>query len=90
MERAASNLSKAFTSCLTDRFDLSCYMCRSNISQTFRLSPPDQSRKWGVYYVVGLILKTYFKVRYPSSSWYFLHPLPVETNSIVEEYPPCP
>jgi COP9 signalosome complex subunit 12 len=70
MERAASNLSKAFTSCLTDRFDSTCYMCRS-ISQTFRLSPSDQSRKWGVYYVVGLILKTYFKVRYLLNSVYF-------------------
>ncbi|KAF9266195.1 hypothetical protein L218DRAFT_978700 [Marasmius fiardii PR-910] len=28
-----------------------------------RISPPDQSRKWGVYYVVGLVLKCYFRVR---------------------------
>ncbi|KAK1222227.1 COP9 signalosome (CSN) subunit [Marasmius sp. AFHP31] len=28
-----------------------------------RMSPPDQSRKWGVYYAVGLILKCYFRVR---------------------------
>lgn len=26
-----------------------------------RISPPDQSRKWGVYYVVGLVLKCYFR-----------------------------
>ncbi|KAF8961117.1 hypothetical protein BDZ97DRAFT_1664852 [Flammula alnicola] len=28
---------------------------------TDRTSPPDQSRKWGVYYVVGLVLKSYFR-----------------------------
>ncbi|KAF7352242.1 Protein CSN12 [Mycena venus] len=30
---------------------------------TDRNSPPDESRKWGVYYVVGLAMKCYFKVR---------------------------
>ncbi|RDB19790.1 Protein CSN12 [Hypsizygus marmoreus] len=30
---------------------------------TDRTSPPDQSRKWGVYYVVGLVLKCYFRVK---------------------------
>jgi len=28
-----------------------------------RTSPPDQSRKWGVYYVVGLAMKSYFRVK---------------------------
>ncbi|KJA29706.1 hypothetical protein HYPSUDRAFT_31686 [Hypholoma sublateritium FD-334 SS-4] len=30
---------------------------------TDRVSPPDQSRKWGVYYVVGLVLKSYFRIK---------------------------
>jgi len=30
---------------------------------TDRTSPADQSRKWGIYYVVGLIMKCYFRVR---------------------------
>ncbi|KAF8897869.1 hypothetical protein BD779DRAFT_1714127 [Infundibulicybe gibba] len=30
---------------------------------TDRISPPDQSRKWGVYYIVGLVLKCYFRVQ---------------------------
>ncbi|KAE9387105.1 hypothetical protein BT96DRAFT_867565 [Gymnopus androsaceus JB14] len=30
---------------------------------TDRTSPPDQSRKWGIYYVVGLILKSYFRIK---------------------------
>ncbi|KAK7033557.1 COP9 signalosome (CSN) subunit [Paramarasmius palmivorus] len=28
-----------------------------------RTSPPEESRKWGIYYIVGLILKCYFRVR---------------------------
>ncbi|PPQ70706.1 hypothetical protein CVT26_014630 [Gymnopilus dilepis] len=28
---------------------------------TDRTSPPEQSRKWGIYYVVGLVLKCYFR-----------------------------
>jgi len=46
MEEAARIISKAFSSCVTDR-----------------QSPYAESRKWGVYYVVGLILKCYFRVR---------------------------
>ncbi|KAI0375941.1 hypothetical protein BV20DRAFT_932648 [Pilatotrama ljubarskyi] len=46
MEEAARIISKAFSSCVTDR-----------------QSPIAESRKWGVYYVVGLILKCYFRVR---------------------------
>ncbi|KAH9855059.1 hypothetical protein C2E23DRAFT_867137 [Lenzites betulinus] len=46
MEEAARVISKAFSSCVTDR-----------------QSPLAESRKWGVYYVVGLILKCYFRVR---------------------------
>ncbi|KAI9569279.1 hypothetical protein HD554DRAFT_599157 [Boletus coccyginus] len=30
---------------------------------TDRTSPPDQSRKWGIYYVVGLVMKCYFRVK---------------------------
>ncbi|EPS98745.1 hypothetical protein FOMPIDRAFT_46713 [Fomitopsis schrenkii] len=46
MEEAARIISKAFSSCVTDR-----------------TSPYAESRKWGVYYVVGLILKCYFRVK---------------------------
>ncbi|KAF8834562.1 hypothetical protein BDN67DRAFT_975921 [Paxillus ammoniavirescens] len=30
---------------------------------TDRASPADQSRKWGIYYVVGLVMKCYFRVK---------------------------
>ncbi|OSX59333.1 hypothetical protein POSPLADRAFT_1150079 [Postia placenta MAD-698-R-SB12] len=46
MEEAARIISKAFSSCVTDR-----------------QSSYQESRKWGVYYVVGLILKCYFRVK---------------------------
>lgn len=34
-----------------------------NICIMDRTSPPEQSRKWGVYYVVSLLLKSYFRIR---------------------------
>ncbi|ETW84096.1 hypothetical protein HETIRDRAFT_415809 [Heterobasidion irregulare TC 32-1] len=46
MEEAARIISKAFSSCITDR-----------------TSSHAMSRKWGVYYVVGLIMKSYFRIR---------------------------
>ncbi|KAI6152430.1 hypothetical protein BKA82DRAFT_4111168 [Pisolithus tinctorius] len=33
-----------------------------SMCMTDRTSPPDLSRKWGIYYVVGLIMKCYFRV----------------------------
>jgi hypothetical protein len=63
------------------------------LCMTDRISPPDQSRKWGVYYVVGLVLKCYFRVcgavylLSPSQSHMF--PLTGQTNISVEEYPSC-
>lgn len=40
--------------------------CRSSLalSKTLRVSPLPESRKWGVYYVVGLVLKSYFRVSF--------------------------
>ncbi|KAF8632316.1 hypothetical protein AX15_001939 [Amanita polypyramis BW_CC] len=63
MEEAARIISKAFTSCMTDR-----------------TSPPDQSRKWGVYYVAGLIMKCYFRVKRISLSKNILRALEVNTD----------
>ncbi|KAF6761987.1 hypothetical protein DFP72DRAFT_1061270 [Ephemerocybe angulata] len=33
------------------------------LCMTDRISPPMESRKWGVYYIVGLVLKCYFRVK---------------------------
>ncbi|KAF5388041.1 hypothetical protein D9615_000709 [Tricholomella constricta] len=42
---------------------------------TDRTSPPDQSRKWGIYYVVGLVLKCYFRAS--------------EANIAIQKCPTC-
>ncbi|KAF9057815.1 hypothetical protein BJ165DRAFT_1398019 [Panaeolus papilionaceus] len=47
---------------------------------TDRTSPPDQSRKWGVYYVVGLILKCYFRIKRISLSKNILRALDANTD----------
>ncbi|KAK2465939.1 hypothetical protein APHAL10511_001580 [Amanita phalloides] len=47
---------------------------------TDRISPPDQSRKWGVYYVAGLIMKCYFQVKRISLSKNILRALQVTTD----------
>ncbi|KAG6850189.1 hypothetical protein H0H93_016617 [Arthromyces matolae] len=47
---------------------------------TDRTSPPDQSRKWGIYYVVGLVLKCYFKVKRISLSKNILRALDANTD----------
>ncbi|KAF8645493.1 hypothetical protein AX16_007778 [Volvariella volvacea WC 439] len=47
---------------------------------TDRTSPPDQSRKWGVYYVVGLILKCYFRIKRISLSKNILRALEANTD----------
>ncbi|KAF9480697.1 hypothetical protein BDN70DRAFT_877260 [Pholiota conissans] len=47
---------------------------------TDRTSPPDQSRKWGVYYVVGLVLKSYFRIKRISLSKNILRALQANTD----------
>ncbi|GLB34162.1 putative PCI domain contatining protein [Lyophyllum shimeji] len=47
---------------------------------TDRTSPPDQSRKWGIYYVVGLVLKCYFRVKRISLSKNVLRALDANTD----------
>ncbi|TFK71997.1 hypothetical protein BDN72DRAFT_836762 [Pluteus cervinus] len=47
---------------------------------TDRTSPPDQSRKWGVYYVVSLVLKCYFRVKRISLSKNLLRAIDANTD----------
>ncbi|KAH6914763.1 COP9 signalosome complex subunit 12 [Coprinopsis sp. MPI-PUGE-AT-0042] len=51
------------------------------LCMTDRISPYEESRKWGVYYVVGLVLKCYFRVRRISLSKNILRAL--EANNDV-------
>lgn len=41
------------------------------VHKKLRVSPYAESRKWGMYYVVGLVLKCYFRVRTYPQSLYF-------------------
>ncbi|KAN0132594.1 hypothetical protein V8E53_009610 [Lactarius tabidus] len=71
MEEAARIISKAFSSCVTDR-----------------TSSYEMSRKWGIYYVVGLVLKSYFRVRRISLSKNVLRALEVNQDiPPLQEYP---
>ncbi|KAJ3769244.1 hypothetical protein EV361DRAFT_792627 [Lentinula raphanica] len=55
---------------------------------TDRQSPPDQSRKWGVYYVVGLVLKSYFRLRKISLSKNILRALEANRDiPALSQYP---
>ncbi|TFK25971.1 COP9 signalosome complex subunit 12 [Coprinopsis marcescibilis] len=51
------------------------------LCMTDRTSPYEESRKWGIYYVVGLVLKCYFRVRRISLSKNILRAL--EANNDV-------
>ena len=64
MEDAARIITKAFTDCVVDRcvwLFIRIYIYNDN-EQCISTSAPSESRKWGVYYVVGLVLKCYFRV----------------------------
>lgn len=74
-ESAAGVVAKAFRNGMVG---MSQWTCRGldlliNLSRTL---PADQSRKLGIYYVVGLVMKCYFRVRFyftlahPSSMQY--------------------
>ncbi|KAJ8514861.1 hypothetical protein ONZ45_g7641 [Pleurotus djamor] len=45
-----------------------------------RVSPPSESRRWGVYYVVGLIFKSYFRVKRISLTKNILRALEANTD----------
>lgn len=63
MEEAARIISKAFTNCVTDRYATHGERHIFEGLRRIRQSAYAESRRWGVYYVVGLILKCYFRVR---------------------------
>ncbi|KAI0032930.1 hypothetical protein K488DRAFT_48729 [Vararia minispora EC-137] len=50
------------------------------LCMTDRTSPYQLSRKWGVYYVVGLIMKSYFRIRKISLSKSILRSLDANTD----------
>lgn len=62
MEEAARIIAKAFTFCVVDRLVNFPYKHHFHSETSWRTSPAAESRKWGVYYVVGLVMQCYFRV----------------------------
>lgn len=92
MEESARIIAKAFGNCMTDRYS-KFVAFRSHVhSPPTRMSPPDQSRKWGVYYVVGLVLKCYFRASFLwwKSICVLSEICTGQTNITVEEHPKSP
>lgn len=59
LEDAARVLNKIFTTCLSDRYDPSQ---KRLIRPKNRRAPLEESRKWGIYYIINLLFKTYFRL----------------------------
>ncbi|CAE6413535.1 Protein CSN12 homolog [Rhizoctonia solani AG-1 IB] len=55
---------------------------------TDRTSPPSESRKWGIYYVVGIVMKCYFKVNRIALSRNIMRAIHANTDiPPLEQYP---
>jgi len=82
MEEAARIIAKAFGNCMTDRYlcAVSVFRVVFNVYRGSRTSPYNESRKWGVYYVVGLVLKCYFRLKKISLSKNILRALEANTD----------
>lgn len=63
------HLKRIFTLCLTDRhvhveYFFLLYICADLLCR----APLEESRKWGIYFIVNLLFKTYFKLNSASLS----------------------
>ena len=43
-------------------------ICESTCTDYLNRAPLDESRKWGIYYIINLLFKTYFKLNQASLS----------------------
>lgn len=62
LEDAARQLNRIFTICLSDRYVYPSFRHIDSYVLTARRAPLDESRKWGIYYIINLLFKTYFKL----------------------------
>lgn len=62
LEDAARVLNRMFQICLSDRYELriDIYMSQANLIS--KRAPLEESRKWGIYNIINLLFKTYFKL----------------------------
>jgi hypothetical protein len=69
LEDCARHLNRFFTLCLNDRYALhfSIKVALMRLTLTFR-APLEESRKWGIFFVINLLFKTYFKLNQASLS----------------------
>ncbi|RDA86394.1 hypothetical protein CP532_6467 [Ophiocordyceps camponoti-leonardi (nom. inval.)] len=51
--------------------------CEQHLKRIFTLAPLNESRKWGIYYIINLLFKTYFKLNSASLSRTILKTLAV-------------
>ena len=61
LEDCAQQLRRIFSLCVGDR----CVRQFSRVNEVYidlSRAPPEESRKWGLYYIATLMFKTYFKV----------------------------
>ncbi|RDA95425.1 hypothetical protein CP533_5481 [Ophiocordyceps camponoti-saundersi (nom. inval.)] len=70
------HLKRIFTLCLNDRQDAIPLETIGIADDAFR-APLEESRKWGIYYIINLLFKTYFKLNSASLSRTILKTLAV-------------
>jgi hypothetical protein len=88
MEEAARMIAKAFGNCMTDRCVYVLFLIDAHLKLDGSSSSASESRKWGVYYVVGLVLKCYFRLKKISLSKNILRALEANTEiPPLSEYP---
>lgn len=63
LEDAARQLNRIFTICLSDRCAFPFHLnSQSSNTDILDRAPLEESRKWGIYNIINLLFKTYFKL----------------------------
>jgi len=88
LEDAARVLNRIFTLCLSDRFvfrsKLRCYNQKLVLTLGIFRASLEESRKWGIYYIINLLFKTYFKLNSISLSKNILRALQATRGDMPE------
>ena len=71
------HLKRIFTLCLNDRFAAHFSAASHGQADIKHRAPLEESRKWGIYFVINLLFKTYFKLNSASLSRTILKTLAV-------------
>jgi len=71
------HLKRIFTLCLNDRYEIPNAALNVDELTVKQRAPIEESRKWGIYFVINLLFKTYFKLNSASLSRTILKTLAV-------------